>query len=393
MILDAEGLAQRLTRITISFLLFGILLIVASESLLILKEVPAKSWYFILLKVTAELGVALVVASIVAFIFERLLSRERLLEISRLLGEHNEMEQFGFKKIFATRQMLFDELFEKTIPNAKHHMKIMGICVSLFKEARREPRPSTQANARRINDLIVDLVISGCTVQVLYLKRYPSKDELRDYGIVGGDFFAMRERDEDEDINFLHGKRLKKIANASHGEWIQITIGLADRIKNKKRYRSEEARRQLFKRLEVREYFALPSVSLYTIDQEIYVTPYLYKKHCSDVPAFKVARKDSPLYKSYEAHFAAAWDNESFTSPAIPEAFIELLVKDPTAILKLYKEKEDEALTNRHAMERQDPTYIENPEYYRLEEEAIALTLAAQGSLQISGEPVSHVGS
>lgn len=387
MTLDAEGLAGRLTRITIGFLVLGILLIVASEFLLILQQVPEKSWSFILLKVTAELGVALVVASIVAFIFERLLSRERLLEISKLLGEHNEMEQFGFKKIFATRQMLFDELFEKTIPNAKHHIKIMGICVSLFKEAGREPRPSTQANARRIKDLIVDLIISGCTVQVLYLKRYPSEDELNDYGIAGGDFFAMRERDEDEDINFLHGKRLKKIANASHGDWIQIAISLADRIRNEKRFKSEEARRQLFKRLAVREYFALPSVSLYIVDQEIYVTPYLYKKHCSDVPAFKVARKDSPLYKSYEAHFAAAWDNTSFTSPAIPEDFIDLLVKDPNAMLRLYKEKEDEANTSRHARERQDPTYIENPEYYRLEEKAIALTLSAQGSQQTSPRP------
>jgi hypothetical protein len=382
MTLDAEGVVGRLLRITIGFFLLGILLIIAAEILLNLEQLPEKSWSFIFLRVAAELGVAFIIASIVAFIFERLLSRERLLEISKLLGEQREMEQFGFKKIFATRQMLFDELFERTIPTAAHHIKIMGICVSLFKEAGREPRPITQPNAKRIRDLIVDLLIGGCTVQVLYLKRYPSDDELKDYGITGGDFFSMRERDEDEDINFLHGKRLKKIANASHGDWIRILIGLTDRTKDLKQFKTEDARRQLFNRLQIREYFALPSVSLYIIDQEIYVTPYLYKKHCSDVPAFKVARKDSPLYKSYEAHFAAAWDNVAFTTPAVPESFTELLVKDPHRTLRLYKEKEDEAIRQRQALEKQDQTYIENPEYYRIEEKAIELTLEAQRSQQ-----------
>lgn len=382
MITDTEGLVRRLVRITLTFFLGGTLLIAGSELLLILQQPPDRSWYYIFLKIALELGVALMIASIVAFIFERLLSRERLVEISRLLGEHREMEQFGFKKIFATRQMVFDELLEKTIPEAKHYIKIMGICVSLFKEARRDPRPSTQPNARRIRDIVVDLLVGGCVMQVLYLKRYPTGEELRNYGITGGDFFSMRERDEDEDINFLHGKRLKKIANASHGDWIQILLALADRIKDSRRYKTEEARRQLFNRLQVREYFALPSVSLYMIDQEIYVTPYLYKKHCSDVPAFKVARRDSPLYKSYEAHFAAAWDNGTFTSAAIPEDFVELLVKDPHGTLKLYKQKQEEAFNQRHTEEKRDPAYNENPEYYRVEEEAIRLTLKAQPSEQ-----------
>lgn len=377
MIPDTEGLARRLARITLGFFILGVLLIAISQLFLTKEQIPDKSWYYIFLKIALELGIAFIIASIVAYIFERLLSRERLIEISRLLGEHREMEEFGFKKIFATRQMVFDELFEKTIPNAKNDIKIMGICVSLFKEARREPRPSTQQNARRIRDIIVDLLINGCKVQVLYLKRYPSPDELKNYGISGGDFFSMRERDEDEDINFLHGKRLKKIANDSHGDWIQVLIALADRIKDVKQFKDEE-RRHLFNRLQVREYFALPSVSLFIIDQEIYVTPYLYKKHCSDVPAFKVSRRDSPLYKSYEAHFAAAWDNNEFTSPAIPPEFIELLVKDPHSTLKLYKEKEEEALNNRRIQEKQDPTYNENPEYYRIEEKAIELILKAQ---------------
>jgi len=337
-----------------------------------------KSWLYIILKISLELGVAFIIASIVAVIFERLLSRERLVEISKLLGEHREMEQFGFKKIFKTRQMVFDELFEKTIPNAEHYIKIMGICVSLFKEARREPRPSTQRNAERLRELVAELLEKGCIFQVLYLKRYPSDEELQQYGIAGGDFFSMRERDEDEDINFLHGKRLKKIANDSHGDWIQILIRLAERTKQSTQYKTEEARRQLLNRLQIREFFALPSVSLYIIDQDIYVTPYLYKKHCSDVPAFKVGRRDSPLYKSYEAHFAAAWDNRQFTSPAIPELFIDLLVKDPQRTLELYRQKEEEVIKQRQIKERQDPSYNENPEYYRVEETAIDLILKAQ---------------
>jgi hypothetical protein len=382
MILETEALAERLIRITFGFFFLGALLIAVSELYLIHGQVGDKSWLFVLLKISLELGVAFIIASIVAVIFERLLSRERLVEISKLLGEHREMEQFGFKKIFKTRQMVFDELFERTIPNAEHYIRIMGICVSLFKEARREPRPSTQRNAERLKELVVELLEKGCVFQVLYLKRYPSDDELKEYGITGGDFFSMRERDEDEDINFLHGKRLKKIANDSHGDWIQILIHLAERTKQSRRYQTEESRRQLLNRLQVREFFALPSVSLYIIDQEIYVTPYLYKKHCSDVPAFKVARRDSPLYKSYEAHFAAAWDNKQFTSLAIPEAFIESLVKDPQGTLELYKEKEEEVLKQQKINEKQDPSYNESPEYYRVEERAIDLTLKAQASMR-----------
>ena len=375
---DTEALAQRLIRITLGFFFLGTLLIAVSEFYLIYGQMTDKSWLYIILKISLELGVAFIIASIVAVIFERLLSRERLVEISKLLGEHREMEQFGFKKIFQTRQMVFDELFEKTIPNAEHYIKIMGICVSLFKEARREPRPSTQRNAERLRELVAELLEKGCIFQVLYLKRYPSDEELQQYGIAGGDFFSMRERDEDEDINFLHGKRLKKIANDSHGDWIQILIRLAERTKQSTQYKTEEARRHLLNRLQIREFFALPSVSLYIIDQDIYVTPYLYKKHCSDVPAFKVGRRDSPLYKSYEAHFAAAWDNRQFTSPAIPEPFIDLLVKDPQRTLELYRQKEEEVIKQRQIKERQDPSYNENPEYYRVEETAIDLILKAQ---------------
>ncbi|MDQ2938240.1 MAG: hypothetical protein M3R67_12150 [Acidobacteriota bacterium] len=232
MILDAEGLGRRLVLITFAFFFIGVLLIVISHYALISGQIGDRSWYSILLRTVLDLGIAFIIASIVAFIFEQLLNRERLGEISKLLGEHSEMEQFGFKKVFATRQMVFDELFGITIPNAKHDMKIMGICVSLFKEARREPRPSTQSNAKRIKDVIVDRLLNGCVIHVLYLRRYPSPEELKNYGITEGDFFSMRERDEDEDIYFLHGKRLKKIANSSHGDWIQIFVALADRIKD-----------------------------------------------------------------------------------------------------------------------------------------------------------------
>jgi hypothetical protein len=375
MIFDAQGLGRRLVRITVGFFLIGVLLIAGSEYALITTQVAERSWSHVLLKIALDLGIAFIIASIVALIFEQLLSRERIGEISKLLGEHNEMEQFGFKKIFATRQMVFDELFEITIPNARHDLKIMGICVSLFKEARREPRPSTQSNAKRIREVIVERLLDGCLIQVLYLRRYPSAQELKNYGIAEGDFFSMRERDEDENMNFLHGKRLKKIANSSHGDWIQVFITLADRIKDNKAFRTKEARSKLFNRLQIREFFALPSVSLYIVDQEIYVTPYLYKKHCSDVPAFKVFRKDSPLYKSYESHFGAAWDNGEFTTPAIPPEFIELLIDNPHQTLEIYRRKEEEVLNDRQAQEKLDPTYNESPEYYRVEENAIQSVL------------------
>lgn len=386
-------LGNRLLRIVIIVFLLGFAIVVGIEILRSFELIKDKAWYNFIVHAITELGIALIVASIVAFTFEQLLSEERIMELTKLHDELYEMKSYGFKKIFASRQAVFDELFEKAIPSAKQQIKIMGLCVSLFKETDRVSR-SSKHDPKRLKEDIVARIIQGCEVKVLYLKRYPTDSEISSYGITDAhfDFFWMRERDEDSDINFLHGKRLKKIANESHGEWIKILVLLADRIKdNHKDFGTEEARRQLFNRLDVREYFALPSVSLYILDDEIYVSPYLYKKHCSDVPAFKVGPHDTPLFEEYDAHFSAAWDNEEFTVPAIPSGFIDVLAKDPRGALKLYKQKEAEIMEKQHIQRQNNQELSEDPDYFRVAEKAIDAMLEIKaGKNEASETALTH---
>jgi hypothetical protein len=354
--------SRKFLRVILVFFLSGVMLLGGSLAALIKGDYPEKTLLYTLLKIFFELGIAIIIASIVALIFEMWLSDERIKALGRHLGRHQEIDAFGLKRIYADRQELFDELFTNSIQSISHQLKIMGICVSLFKEAERGKRIRTHINAERIINHLAELLKRGGTIQVLFLKRYPTPEELSRYGIKQGDFFLMRERDEDYDPNFWHGKRLKKIANRSFGNWIQVLLKVAENIQGYK----PQKRKALLNRLQIREYLALPSLSVYIADEDIYIAPYLYKRHCSDVPAFQVAGRNSPLYRAYDEHFAVTWNNREFTTPAIPEEFIKLLAENPQEILLIFKKKHKDVL-NKLRLEV-DP---ENPEFFRDYEKTI----------------------
>ncbi len=345
----------KLTRVILAFLALGVAILGGAQAILILAAYPERSFLYVLLRIFFELGIAIVIASIVAFIFERLLSEERIKSLGKYFGRHQENEIFGFRRIYANRQEVFGQLFQESLPSVQHQLKIMGICVSLFKEAEKG-RPKVSSN-RVVNEL-AQLIQRGARIQVLFLKRYPTIEELGRYGIEHGDFFFMRERDEDDDPDFLHGKRLKKIANRSLGDWIQTLLKVAE---NTQTYKTAK-RKALLKRMQIREYLALPSLSLYIADEDIYITPYLYKRHCSDVPTFHITGRNSPLFKAYDEHFTVTWENTDFTSPAISEDFVELLAEEPAEVLKLFKKKHSDVRRQLKSVDSEDPEFFRDYE-------------------------------
>ena len=364
-----------------SVLLLGIALIGIPGWFQARGKYPDGSLAHILLEFFSDLGMALAVGSIVALILDWSISKQHLDKISRLLGHHHDIEEAGFRSIYPDRQKVFDDLFKNVLPKVKHELKIVGICVSLFREADRPGRIDEWDEERAIKS-IVEIIKRNCNIKVLFLKRYPTPDELKQYGILqGGDFFYMRERDEDFDYNFHRGNRLKIIANRSLGCWIRVLIDLAKQTQND----DKEKRKGMLSRLQIREYISLPSVSLYIADEEIYVTPYLCKRHCSTVPAFQVAGKDTSLFKAYNAHFEYTWTDQDFTKPAINEKFIQLLIDEPRDTLEIYMKKHKEIFMTEKAKVRATPNYLEDPENYRVEEKTIEATLNEK---KVSPEPI-----
>lgn len=360
---------RRLTVILIFTFLLGVLCIATSELFLTPRSSLEEKLENIFIKLLFDIGMALMVASIIGFTVEQILSEHFENKIINRFRIIKRTDRFGLKDIFTNRQMAFDEIFEIAIPGANHQIRILGICVSLFHEANRESRRNN-VYAQEIKETILKKLKEGCFIKVLNIKRYPEKEELKFYGITKGDFFSMRERDEDDPEDFKNGDRLKIIANKAHCYWINILVKLAESNKGKNPYE----RCEILKRLQINEYLALPSLSIYNIDYEMYVTPYLYKKHCFDIPTFKVyqkdkvSKKDNDLYSSYENHFKSALDA---SKPSIPTKFIQLLVDSPNETIKSYKEVlEKIKILNKEKLLKY-PDFNQTPEFYRAEEQAI----------------------
>jgi hypothetical protein len=366
---SSENNKKKILWVFLSVFLFGNLCIGISQVFLIREVFAEKSLNYVLLKIIFELGIALVIASVVGLIFENWLSQERIRLFGRYVRRSQEIEQYGFDKIYEDRQEVFDELFNNIIPNAtKGNIRIMGICVSLFKEAERGRGRSTRKlkDPELLIDQIATLLERGCSIQILFLKRYLNEDEHNKYRFNrDGDFYLMRERDEDYPPNDLHGKRLKKIANRSLGKWIEILLKISE---SKQKFKREK-RREMLSKLQIREYLALPSLSLYIANNDLFVTPYLYKRHCSSVPAFGISGNESRLFEAYSEHFNVTWTDQSTTN-AINDDFVRLLADYPEEIHSIYKKKHKEALNNIKRKYNE-----EDPDYYRDHENTIEAIL------------------
>jgi hypothetical protein len=222
-------------------------------------------------------------------------------------------------------------------------------------------------NAARVIKTLVEIIERGCVIKILFLKRYPTTAQLRFYGISReGDFFFMRERDEDDQKEFRRGRRLKIIANHSLGCLIEVLLELTRRTQDE----DIDKRQEILGRLQLREYIALPSLSLYIIDEEIYVTPYLCKRHCSTVPAFQVGSRRSDLYLAYNGHFEKTWEEQGDSS-AISEKFVQLLVNKPKETVELYARLVEVIAKQEATLEHKKPEYVEDPDHYRVQEKAI----------------------
>lgn len=318
------------------------------------------------LDMARELGQAFIIASIVAIIFERFLVRHRTRDFVRMVASFQVIEAAGLHSVFPNRQQVFDRLFKSDLPAARQQIKIIGICVSLFKEAERGSRAANHFEDGILRDLIARALERNCKIKVLVLRRYPQEEELnRRYGVDRGDLYVMRERDEESDVTYMGGARLKKIANDGICKWIEIYVWLAERHTKK-----FEIRQKVLQNLQIREYLALPAVSLYIVDDRIYVTPYLYKRHCSDIPSFEVVGREKPLYGDYEDHFDVTWTDQN-TRPAVPPRFVELLIESPDQTVRAYREIRDRKRREINEMISNDPAYATNPESARAEELAI----------------------
>lgn len=283
-----------------------------------------------------------------------------------LITRYRQIDEAGFRKIYPNRQELFNDLLINIIPNAKEELKVMGICFSLFRESDKPVRRIPWDSSRTVHSL-ADIIEKGCHVKILFLKRYLDRDERKYFGIgQKADLYFMRERDEEFDYDFRRGRRLKIISNDSVGHLVRVLLELA------RRTQSEDVvkRLEIMSRLHVREYIALPSLSVYIVDNDAYITPYLSRRHCSDVPAFQVGDKLTDLYSAYNGHFEAVWKNAQ-SAEVIDEKFVQLLAIDPKNTLDLFETKFREVSENEERKAQKNPVYHEDPERYRIEEKVM----------------------
>lgn len=359
---------RKLLRLIVGAFLIGLVLTFIANWQL---QSPAGLRYPLFFETLQDVGSAAFMAAIVGLLFEWALffeSKQGLTEeIQRALPQWERMRDQGFREIYPDRQAVFDTLFDEAIPEAHRHIRIMGICISAFKEAGRWKRRAKDFGPEGLEEVLINRIRAGCQVQVLSLKRYPTPVDLESYGTNLPDLFFMRERDEDRDDSFYEGKRLKTIANKAVGHWIDLTVRLA----HESRDRSDGERRELLARIHLREYIALPSVSLYIVDDRIFVTPYLYKRHCSDVPAFVVAGRDTPLYSTFAVHFKEAWSMHNLVSDTLPPQFITLLANDPHTTVQMYAEQKAVLEAEREQHRREGQITFEDPEYWRIQEQAV----------------------
>jgi hypothetical protein len=277
-----------------------------------------------------RLGEALMIACIVGYAFERVLSDMRTKEILSMLLEHSRLQHFGFRDAYVSRQKVFDKILGGGIEQVEHSMDILGIGVSLFKEANRGT--SRGVDSEKIIEQVADVLVrTRCSIRVLCLKREPSEAEVKAYGLgAGGSLHDMRENDEDTPSYVIRG-RMRKIANRSIAAWINVYIQAAQKMK----HRTVAERLETLQRLRIKEYLAMPALSLFIMDGEIMVTPYLYRRRCADVPSFRVGGQDSDLYRAYYGHFQRLWEDWRST-PAIPASFVEALARDPEKTISDY---------------------------------------------------------
>jgi hypothetical protein len=158
---------------------------------------------------------------------------------------------------------------------------------------------------------------------------------------------------------------LKAIANHALGCCIDLLVLAAERAAAK----PVRERGDLLHRLSVREYMALPTISLYIVDDRMFLTPYLFNRHCKDVPTYEIAGERTALFVEYRSHLEKILRDELTTSP-IPSEFYTRLIEDPTGTVCRYRDAK-KLLNDR--LKVQAPAIMED--FARIEEFAMRIVL------------------
>ncbi len=335
-------------------------------------------WSNIVFNFVQELGVALIIAAVVAVGVERFVTVERIIKILGILGPWKEAEDVGFRRLLASRQDAFEDLIHSRIPEAQHTIEIMGICVSLFREVRKEAENTRDRNlVATFKEQIVGRLEKGCNVTVLSLCRYPTDQQRAEYGIGDRDIYYWREHDEERtnDPNFQEGRRLKGIANKTLGRWIEVLVSVAERVQ------SAQERTRLLGNLQVMEYLALPSISVYRVDDLLYFTPYLFKRHCRNVPTYAIQGEDTPLFQDYANHFKNTFE-DPLTTSAIPDELRTRLVENPLSTIREYRDAKDD-LKDKLDRGIEDTWTRQDLAKFRVEELAVCKILGCQMALDL----------
>lgn len=307
----------------------------ASLAITALSGIAPDSTLGLILRFFEELGMAGIIAATAAITLDSLLTTSRIREILGIIGPWEDARDIGLKQVVVNRKTAFREMIRHRIPHANNEIEIMGICVSLFRETRKlqRDRPGSTLLEDTVQSL-VEQILKGCRVSVLNLCRYPTRSQRLNYHLGDADLYYWREVDECDphELKYLNPNRLKMIANEAIGFWIEILVRVAEQSYDK----SQEERTNNLNRLTVKEYLALPSLSVYRVDDELYFTPYLVKRHCADVPGFLLVGVTSTLFKQYQNHFRQTIE-DPLTSTPIPQEFRRRLAHDPVDTAHTYR--------------------------------------------------------
>ena len=290
---------------------------------------------------------AMIIAGIVGVTFEIVLAKHRQYQIEDIYGNYAQMKHDGFEAIHSNRRDVFDLLLSDGIEKTEHELDILGICVSLFRKADAQRQPGI--SKEKLINSIKEKIKSGCKIRVLFLLRNPTATDLSE---IGQDLYYVRERDEEDPTQFMEGRRLKTIANKSLTEWILILV----RVAGETAHHTEPERREILRNLQIKEFMALPTMSLYILDDIAYMTPYLFGRRCSNVPTLSFRGRSSQLYVTYKHHFDAIWNNNEQTRSSIRNEFLAALAETPNETIDSFHERYERIETHAKAtLRNQDP--------------------------------------
>jgi len=178
-------------------------------------------------------------------------------------------QNLGLDMVYKERAQVEAEL-KNLLGHAKRTVKLLGICISM---------PTRVPN---FSQVVQNKVEDGVTFKFLYLRRRPTDDII--------DFYRQRADDEHYPAQLTD---LKEDATRNIEALKEVRNRLSKNTKSS---------------LKVREYQALPYLSMIVIDDEMFVGSYLFGETCPITPMYKIIRRDGGIFDTYNGHFERLWE-------------------------------------------------------------------------------------